>query len=74
MNESDASKIVHAYLCDHIRLEKYKEVPSGLFGFRPDDEYLFSFTLFGHQAIGGSEYIAVSKATGSVRYLGFHGE
>jgi hypothetical protein len=74
MNESEASKIVHAYLCENISLEKCKNIPSELYESNPDDEYLFSFKLLGRSNIGSSEYIAVSITTGSVRYLGFHGE
>jgi len=42
--------------------------------FNPVREHLFTFKLFGHDSVGSSEYIAVDRENGEVRYLGFHGE
>lgn len=74
MNTTDAGEIARAYLCKHIQLEQCAEIPSELYGFKPSDVYLFRFKLFGQMSIGSSEYVAVTKSTGSVHYLGEHGE
>lgn len=71
MNETDAAKLVHKYLCEHIELELCTETPKDLYNFRHEDECLFRFKLFGHLTIGSSEYIAINKSTGSIRHIGF---
>jgi len=74
MNKSEANRIAHSFLCDHIELELCNEPPNGLYEFNHSDEILFRFCVFGHMSVGGSEYIAVSNETGAGRYLGFLGE
>jgi hypothetical protein len=74
VNESEANRTAHAFLCKHIDLEQCNELPNGLYEFKPSEEFLFKFRLFGHSSIGSSEYIAVSKETEVVRYVGFHEE
>ncbi len=74
MNKSEANRIAHSFLCEHIELEQCNELPIGLYNFQHSEEILFSFHIFGHSSVGASEYIAVSKETGGVRYLGFLGE
>ena len=74
MNESKACKIARAFLSDQIELEQCNELPGGLYKFNDAEEILYRFRLFSHLSFGGSEYIAVSKESGAVRYLGFLGE
>lgn len=74
MNDVEAKKIAHRFLCEHIDLEYCTEQPPGLYGFHPSEEILYRFRLFGTLSIGGSEYVSVSKITGKVRYLGNLGE
>jgi hypothetical protein len=74
VNELEANRTAHKFLCEHIELEQCNELPNGLYNFKSSEELLFRFRLFGHSLIGSTEYIAVSKETGVVRYVGFHGE
>lgn len=74
MNESEANKLAHSFLCDHINLERCRELPSSLYESNPSNELIFSFSLFGKDSIGGVNYISVTKKNKQVRYLGFHGE
>lgn len=74
MNEKDAKKLAHGFLCQYIALDYCFDPPQGLYAFDPAEEFLFTFRLFGAWAIGSSEYVAVSKTTGAVGYLGHHGE
>ena len=74
MDETEAKKIAHRFLCERIELEYCSGPPPGLYNFNPADELLFSFSLFGTSSIGSSEYVSISRATGEVRYLGHRGE
>lgn len=69
-----AKKLGQEFLCKSIEIEHCPSPPHGLYGFDANKEYLFTFRLFGHASVGSSEYIAVSIATGAVRYVGHHGE
>ncbi len=75
MDEAEAKKIAREFLFEHIEIEYSADPPDGLYAFQRSQEFLFRFALFGRSGvIGGSEYIAVSKNKGTVRYLGFLGE
>jgi hypothetical protein len=76
MDEDAAMKLAREFLAYHIQLTFHKVPPPGvhLYGFNPDDEYLFSYGLAYPRMIGGSNYISVSRISGEVRYLGFAGE
>lgn len=74
MDEAEANKIAHEFLCENIEIEQCADPPDGLYAFNRSKEFLFRFRLVGHSSIGSAEYIAVSKETRAVRYLGFHGE
>ena len=75
MNDVEAKNLAHRFLCENIDLECCNEQPQGFYGFHPSEEILFRFRLFGAlTSIGSSEYVAVSKITGKVRYLGHLGE
>ena len=73
-NEIGINRNAHNFLCKHIELEQCETKPVGLYGFDNSKDILFRFRLFGKTNIGGSEYIAVSKENGDVRYLGILGE
>jgi len=73
MDTPEANRIARKFLREQIELE-HSEPPNGLYGFKPSEEIVFRFRLFGHSTIGSSEYVAVSKKTGAVRYLGSYGE
>lgn len=74
MKDADAYRIAQAFLCENISLERCEEPPEGMYDLNESGDLLFTFRLFGHASVGASEYVAISKATGAVRYLGFRGE
>ena len=74
MNESEIKQLAHDFLCQNIELEICNEIPDVLYEFNSKDELLFGFRLFGHIGIGASEYISVSRTTGTVKYRGFVGQ
>lgn len=67
---------VHMFLCRNIEINHCPEPPDNvnLYEFNPARERLFTFKLFGHDSVGSSEFVAVDRKSGEVRYLGFHGE
>jgi hypothetical protein len=65
---------VQKHLSDKIRIHFHSEPPVAIYGFNPEENFLFSYCLFGPPIVGGSNYIAVSKATGEVRVLGRLGD
>ena len=73
MDTPEANGIAREFLRENIELE-HVEPPNGLYGFKPSEEIVFRIRFFGHSTIGSSEYVAVSKKTGAVRYLGSYGE
>ena len=70
MNEPEAKQAARKYLCDHIKLDLCTDFSGVSYELKPENEFIYQFKLFGSASIGSSEYIAISKATGSVRYLG----
>lgn len=76
MDNEQAKRRAHEYLCSRIEITPCSVLPdySIPYEFDPDREYLFTFRLSGHESLGGSEYIAVDRKSGEVRYLGFYGE
>ena len=76
MDEKSAITIVKNYLSEKIELTFHEKSPDGisLWVFNPAKELLFSYRLGGQPAIGGTDYIAVSRISGNVRELGFLGE
>ncbi|MBT6230595.1 MAG: hypothetical protein HOI47_28480 [Candidatus Scalindua sp.] len=74
MNIKKAENLVRKHLSDQIRIVSYPEPPVVIYNFKPEENFLFSFDLFGPPMVGGSNYIAVSKATGEVRVLGRLGD
>jgi len=74
MNKKDAEILARSSLAESIMLEYCDTPPQTIYGFNPTEEYLFTFQLDRGLSIGGSPYLAVSKESGEVRYLGFCGE
>ncbi|NQT61651.1 MAG: hypothetical protein HQ556_01725 [Candidatus Marinimicrobia bacterium] len=74
MNKQEAKKLACSFLTKSIELECSDKPPQALYGFNPAKDYLFTFQLFGSSSIGSSQYLAVSRETGEVRYLGRFGE
>jgi hypothetical protein len=76
MDEEHAITQAREFLCQRIDIIPCQELPdkANLYEFNPAIEYLFIFKLFGHDSLGASEYIAVDRENGKVRYLGFHGD
>mgnify|MGYP006414197091 FL=1 len=74
MNIKEAVKIVRKHLIYQVGIAYHQEPPVSIYGFNPEENYLFSFSLFGPPMVGGDNYIAVSKATGEMRVLGRLGD
>jgi len=74
MNPEEAEKLARNFLSKSIQVD-YCELPTqNIYGFNPEEEYLFTFQLYDKLSIGSSPYIGVSRKTGVVRYLGSSGE
>ena len=69
MNIKEAEDLVRKHLSDQIWIEYHTDQPVSIYGFNPEENFLFSFSLFGPPMVGGDNYIAVSKTTGEVRVL-----
>jgi hypothetical protein len=74
MNQVEAEKLARSFLSNRIELHYCGNSPKGIYDVNFEEEMLFSFGLLGENSIGGSPYVAVSKETGEVRYLGYFGE
>ncbi|MBT7021924.1 MAG: hypothetical protein HN967_12370 [Candidatus Marinimicrobia bacterium] len=74
MNIKEAEKLVRKHLSDKIGIEYHTDPPVTIYGFNPEENFLFTFGLFGPPMVGGDNYIAVSKATGELRILGRLGD
>lgn len=76
MKPEQAKAQVHEFLCQRIKVTRWPEPPDNLtlYEFNPTREYLFTFKLLGHDSVGASEFIAVDRESGEIRYLGFLGE
>jgi hypothetical protein len=67
MNIGDATNLARKFLRRSLDVEFCVEVPEGIYAFNPDTEYLFAIVHGDDtQRAGGTEYLAVSKATGEV--------
>ena len=65
MNKERAETIARDYLSTQIIMEFCPNLPTGLCRFNPEDELLFRFELFETSHLGNSNYVAVSKVTGT---------
>ncbi|MBT4339530.1 MAG: hypothetical protein HOD63_13135 [Bacteroidetes bacterium] len=74
MNIKEAVKIVRKHLIYQVGIAYHQEPPVSIYNINPDENLLFSYNLFGPPMVGGSNYIAVSKAAGEVRVLGRLGD
>ena len=74
MNPEEAEKLARDFLSQSIEIIFCAQPPEGIYGFNPAEEYLFTFQLDRGLSIGSSPYVAVSRETGEVRYLGRFGE
>ena len=74
MNREDAKKLARSFLSKRIELHYCGNSPQGVYEVNFENELLFKFQLFGESSIGNSPYVAVSRETGEVRYLGRFGE
>ena len=61
-----ATLLLDGTLCD--------SPPDGLYGFDPATEYLFAIHYRRLHRLGASDYIAVSRLDGTVRFAGQAGE
>jgi hypothetical protein len=74
MNKKEAEDLVRKHLSNQIGIEYHSKSPVPIYNFDPEENYLFSFSLFGPPMVGGDNYIAISKTTGEVRVLGRLGD
>lgn len=75
MTAAEALERARAHLVARIVLKPCAVPPPTIYFFDPGSEFLFSIEQIGSEVrIGALEYIAVSRTTGEVRSLGFHGE
>lgn len=75
MDKSEAIRLCREHLSECIVFEECNYPPNGLYNFNPSDEYLFIVSYPERSAyVGSTAYIAVSKTTGVVRFLGYVGE
>ena len=74
MNIKEAMKIVRKHLIYQVGIAYRPDPPVAIYNFNPEENFLFSYCLFGPPMVGGSNYIAISKSTGEVRVLGRLGD
>lgn len=77
MDKKTAEKLARDFLSQNIELEVYTEIPSGItaYGLDIKNEFLVGFSISKEpHRIGSSQFVAVSKKDGTVRYIGYQGE
>ena len=80
MDKAIAEKIVRDYIIESmakglkLTLHEGPDFPSGIWGFDPADQYLFTYSSGIPDCIGRSNYIIVSRSSGKVIFAGFYGE
>jgi len=80
MDKAIAKKIAKDYIIERLvkepllTLEEGPDFPTGIWGFNPDDHYLFTYCSGSPSSIGRSRYVTVSKSSGKVISAGFYGE
>ena len=74
MNKKVAVELARSFLIKNIELEYCSEPPGPIYNFNPEEDFLFTFQMFSGSSIGASQYLAVSKKTGTVSYIGNIGE
>lgn len=74
MDVAKAHQIAHRAIIDSLKVIYVEDASEPIYGFDSAKEYLFTFQLFGRSSIGSLPYMAVSRETGAVRYVGQIGE
>ena len=75
LNDAEAAMIAKAFAAEtFLAVGLCKTPPSGLYGFDPTTEYLFWVGYRRLHRLGASDYIAVSRLDGKVRFAGQAGE
>ena len=79
MDKAIAEKIAKDYIIESLAkgldltLHEGPDFPTGIWGFNPAEQYLFTYTIGSPTCIGRSNYIIVSRSSGKVIYAGFYG-
>lgn len=79
MDKAIARKIAEDYILEsmakglNLTLHEGPEFPTGIWGFNPADQYLFTYTIGSSTCIGPFNYIIVSRISGKVISAGFYG-
>ena len=80
MDKAIAEKIAEDYIIEskakglELTLHEGPDFPTGIWGFNPDDQYLFTYISGIPDCIGRSNYIIVSRSSSKVVSAGFYGE
>jgi hypothetical protein len=80
MDKAIAEKIARDYIIESmakgLNLTQHEgpHFPTGIWGFNPADQYLFTYSSGIPTSIGRSKYVTVSKSSGKVISAGFYGE
>lgn len=75
VDPEEAQHLAREFVRELVDVRLCRQVPGNLYAFDPATEYLFAVICMENLPhIGGTDYVAVSKATGEVRQLGSIGE
>ena len=75
LSDAEAAVIAKAFAAEtFLEVGLCESLPDGLYGFDPTTEYLFSVGYRRLTILGASDYIAVSRLDGKVRFAGQAGE
>ena len=80
MDKAIAEAIAKVYIMESmakglsLKLHEGPDFPTGIYGFNPADQYLFTYSSGVPDRIGRSKYIIVSRSSGKVIFAGFYGE
>ena len=80
MDKAIAEKIAKDYIIDSmakglkLTLHEGPDFPTGIWGFNPNDHYLFTYCSGSPELTGRSRYVTVSKSSGKVISAGYYGE
>jgi hypothetical protein len=80
MHKVIAEAIAKVYIIDrmakglNLELREGPDFPTGIWGFGPTDQNLFTYSSGVPDRIGRSKYIIVSRSSGKVIFAGFYGE
>jgi len=80
MDKAIAEAIAKVYIIESmakglsLTLHEGPDYPTGIYGFNPADQYLFTYSSGSSTCIGRSNYIIVSRSSGRVISAGFYGE